>query len=558
MSATDNSILDKLRELRDDYTKMLPQKISSIEGLWKSLLEDEWDREHLATLHRYTHSLAGSGSTFGFDNISDSARTLDTEFKHLIATIDIPDINVVTGIRQKLDSLKHACDEAVSSSKQNQVQDIYSVLHLPDRNAAASTYNILVFEEISGSTDKLMKDLETYDYNVTAYPLNNTVSHTDLQNTVQQQQPKAVLFCIDNFSTEVNNNIAEVNKIVTEDIPSIFICNNGETNQRLNAVRCGSDAFYALPYDTTSLIDQLDGFCNKTETEPYRVMIVDDSASLANAYSMFLQQAGMNTQVVIDPLQACNILCEFKPDLILLDIYMPTCSGPELAAVIRQQVTYASVPIVYLSAEVDVTKQLNAMSQGGDDFLTKPIKPAHLIRAVKIRAERYRGLRGYMVRDSLTGLFNHSKTEEQLHIELSRAERNQHYLAYAMVDIDNFKSINDTYGHAAGDIVLKSLARLMQKTLRKTDIIGRYGGEEFAALLYNANPEQAFDIMENLRTDFEKIEHSYNNQTFNVTFSCGIALYPIEKDATLLHKSADEALYQAKNQGRNKVILAQK
>lgn len=558
MAAPNISVIEKLQELRKDYTSTLPRKMGAIEDLWRTLQDSQWNQDCLATIHRHTHSLAGSGTTFGFENISQSARALDMEFKFLMENIVIPDADTIADIKVKLESLKRACDEAGQTGKQTIDQEYFSSLHLSDTQSASPEYHIMLFEEASGSNAQLAKQLEGFDYQVSIHTLNKQIISDEMQMQIQQQNPKVFVFSVDEFNEDTQRIVSEFKQRFSSDIPFFFISNSGEMQHRLNAVRCGSDAFYLSPFDTTAFVDQLDGFCNKAQTEPYRVMIIDDSASLANAYSMFLQQAGISTQVIIDPLQTCNVLCEFKPDLILLDMYMPSCSGPELAAVIRQQITYASVPIVYLSAESDVSTQLNAMSLGGDDFLTKPIKPSHLIRAVKIRAERYRNLRGYMIRDSLTGLFNHSKTEEQLHIELSRAERNQHFLAYAMVDIDHFKSINDSYGHAAGDMVIKSLARLMQKTLRKTDIVGRYGGEEFAALLYNANPEQAFDIMENLRTDFEKIEHSYNNQTFKVSFSCGIALYPTEKKAEDLHKAADEALYQAKQQGRNRIVLAQK
>ena len=557
MSLPNHTILDKLRKLRDDYTHTLPEKIIAIENLWRALLEKEWTSENLSTIHRHTHSLAGSGSTFGFEKISDSARTLDAEFKALLETIQVPGRETVTGIRQKLDVLKEACEAALTAKHPDDNGDFYTLFDLPASQMANTVYRIMVFEESSGGITQIMSQIENYSYEVTVHRLDSQTRCAEIKELIDQQQPRALVFSVENFTAETTKIITDINRIIAPSIPSIFISQKGDMQQRLEAVRCGSDAFFLHPFDITAFIDLLDNYCNKTNTEPYRVMIVDDSESLANAYSMFLQQADVKTLVVTDPLRACDYLCEFNPDLILLDMYMPQCSGPELAAVIRQQLTYASVPIVFLSAELDISKQLNAMRLGGDDFLTKPIQPAHLISAVKIRAERYRDLRAYMIRDSLTGLFNHSKIEEQLHIELSRAERSQHPLAYAMVDIDHFKSINDNYGHAAGDQVIKSLARLMQKTLRKTDVIGRYGGEEFAVLLYNANPEQAFDIMENLRTDFEKIEQLYDNQLFKVTFSCGIAFYPQLKHAKELHKCADDALYEAKKQGRNRVVLAE-
>src|SRR5690606_15462488 len=121
----------------------------------------------------------------------------------------------------------------------------------------------------------------------------------------------------------------------------------------------------------------------------------------------------------------------FQPDLIILDMYMPECSGPELAKVIRHDDRYVSVPIIYLSAEDDLDKQLDAMSEGGEDFLTKPIKPRHLISTVRNRAARARDLKSRMVRDSLTGLYNHTHTLQLLEDACHRARRESHLVSFA-------------------------------------------------------------------------------------------------------------------------------
>ena len=216
------------------------------------------------------------------------------------------------------------------------------------------------------------------------------------------------------------------------------------------------------------------------------------------------------------------------------------------------------IPIVFLSAETDPIKQMAAMSRGGDDFLTKPIEPDHLIAAVTSRAQRSRVLRSLMVRDSLTGLLNHTATKEHLDIEMSRAQRNNTQLSFAMIDIDRFKSVNDTYGHAAGDRVIKSLARLLLQRLRKTDIVGRYGGEEFAAILVDTDGPTAMNVLNEIRAHFAQIRHQGEEKPFSVTFSCGLAASPPWIDADALADAADKALYEAKRSGRNQVVASEK
>jgi diguanylate cyclase (GGDEF)-like protein len=140
-------------------------------------------------------------------------------------------------------------------------------------------------------------------------------------------------------------------------------------------------------------------------------------------------------------------------------------------------------------------------------------------------------------------------------MEIARAKRNHSSLAYAMIDIDHFKRVNDTYGHPTGDGVLKSLARLLQQRLRKTDVIGRYGGEEFAVILPEAEPLQAKQCLDEIRTRFSQIRQQSGNEEFAVTFSAGIAAYPTCGEARGLNDSADRALYLAKQNGRNRIVI---
>lgn len=171
------------------------------------------------------------------------------------------------------------------------------------------------------------------------------------------------------------------------------------------------------------------------------------------------------------------------------------------------------------------------MAMGGDDFLTKPIEPNHLISSVAIRAERMRIMRSFLEKDGLTGLLNHTKTREKLELAVERGLRQQGGLALAMIDLDHFKKVNDTYGHFSGDRVLTGLARLRLQRLRKTDIVRRYGGEEFAVILLDTDIKSAGGVLNDIRESFSYIEHLSNNKRFSVTFSCGIAAFPNFQDA---------------------------
>ena len=339
-------------------------------------------------------------------------------------------------------------------------------------------------------------------------------------------------------------------------VPLACMASGGGIEARLGAVRMGCQAYFTRPLDMTSLLDTLDRLTAPPQAEAGRVLIVDDSPALAAFYAAHLNEAGFVTQVVNDPLKTLEALNEQPPELILLDMNMPGASGEEIAEVIRQQDAYLSIPIVFLSAESDVGRQREAMSLGGDEFLQKPIEPAHLISAVKSRVIRYRALRALMVRDSLTGLLNHTSFKERLRAEAARAKRQGKPLSVALIDIDFFKKVNDTYGHPAGDRVIKNLSRLLKQRLRGADVIGRYGGEEFAVALPETNIEAALRVLDNIRESFAGIVQHAGDKTFQVTLSAGVALAGEAGQGESPIQAADEALYAAKRGGRNQVKAA--
>jgi diguanylate cyclase (GGDEF)-like protein len=264
----------------------------------------------------------------------------------------------------------------------------------------------------------------------------------------------------------------------------------------------------------------------------------------------------MKVKTLNNPMNIMKVLAEYKPDLILMDIYMPECTGLELAKVIRQEAAYINLPIVFLSTETNVDKQYEALRLGGDDFLQKPIQDEHLVSSIISKAQRSRQLGSIIMRDSLTGLLKHSKIKELLQIELLRARRQKLPLAFAMIDIDHFKQINDNYGHMTGDCILHNFARSLQQNLRKTDIIGRYGGEEFAIIFPDTSGLEAIQILDKLRISFAQTEQHYEDNIFKVTFSAGVSVLSDSGSHTKMIQMADEAMYQAKEQGRNFLVLS--
>src|SRR5690606_11254409 len=225
----------------------------------------------------------------------------------------------------------------------------------------------------------------------------------------------------------------------------------------------------------------------------------------AEHYKLVLSTADIRAEVSNSPREIFEKLQDFYPELIMLDINMPGCSGAELAQVIRLNQDWLRVPITYLSSEQDEEKRALAMGRAGDDFLSKPMGDRELITAVSVRAARSRQLSDALDRDSLTGLLKHARIKEQVDIELSRAKRAGENFSLVMLDLDHFKKVNDTYGHPAGDKVIKAIAHLLRQRLRKSDAVGRYGGEEFVAVLPRCGLNEARALMEDVRQRFSEI-----------------------------------------------------
>lgn len=539
----------KLKALSDAYAAQLPEKLEQIEQAWKHLPTDEWDREGFETLHRKVHSLTGSGKTFGFAELSVAARNLEVCLKlHMQAksALSAAQRDQIQDLLAKL----HQTMGQQSSGRENSENPVRTVRPNYD---AAGCHRVFIVEDDVAQAEELQIQLSYFNYQVSVF------SNLADFRAAMRQNPEVVVLMDINFPDDPQGGVRvmqEIQRGREKPTPVIFISAQDEFLTRLEGVRAGGIAYFVKPLHAGNLIDTLDELTSNIPRAAYRVLIVDDSVSLANLYKEVLEQAGMEIKVVNDPLEVMSVLPAFSPDLILVDMYMPGCDGMELAKVIRQMPVYVSIPIVFLSAEKDFDKQLLAMNLGGDDFLSKPIQPEHLVSSVSSRIRRSLRLRSLMVRDGLTSLFNHSAITDQLDREVARAKRQAIPLSFAMVDIDFFRRINDTYGHSTGDRVIKSLSRLLKQRLRQTDLVGRYGGEEFALVLVDTDADSAFKVLDKIREDFAKLHHHADGAEFSVTFSCGVAEVAQFGDATQLSAAADKALYRAKHAGRNQVAGA--
>ncbi|MFC5301071.1 diguanylate cyclase [Azospira restricta] len=370
------------------------------------------------------------------------------------------------------------------------------------------------------------------------------------------EQPLAVLF-IGDAAPDQERQLERV-AAVRQAVPASQLFYLGAERAMESVVllmRAGIDITVPREEGVTSVLTRILDLVQTREQEKYRVLIVEDSRVAAVVIQRTLAEHSIDSLVVADPGTLLDAVGSYRPDLILMDMYMPRFNGVEATRVLRQVSGYQALPIVYLSSESDIGMQVEALRLGGDQFLTKPFNPVVLAAVVRTKIERYRDALRSTRTDGLTGLLNHTASKARLKamVESLPAHGN---LCVAMLDIDHFKAINDTYGHPVGDQVIRNLAWLLKGRLRATDLIGRYGGEEFILALPDAPPERAHAVIERIRRDFAVLPHAHNEGTLYSTFSAGLACSLHYPTAAELTEAADHALLEAKRQGRNQVVAA--
>lgn len=340
---------------------------------------------------------------------------------------------------------------------------------------------------------------------------------------------------------------------------SLLIANKDSFHLRATAAKAGISHFLTEPLDVSRLNTLLQSSRILDEQNiPLKVLMVDDLTTAGRYWGKHFQQQNINFRFESKPEFAYEAAIEMAPDIILLDLYMPDIDGIELAKIFRDHPRLHDVPILFMSTEENDRRRMLAKIQGGDDFLNKTISVDDLLQMVRYRALRYRQSLAEKRSDSLTGLLNHNAIKDLVDSEIDRANRQNQPLSVVLIDIDHFKNVNDTYGHQAGDIVIRKLSNLLNTRLRRYDGVGRYGGEEFMITLPNTDEQTASALINELRMQFGRTAIS-SDTGLNIfcTFSAGIASFPRFLDLTSLIEAADQHLYVAKANGRNRVVCSE-
>lgn len=372
---------DALAELRRQFAELLSNRLDAVRAQFHVLDPSAWQPAEAEAVQRLLHDLTGSAGTFGMQSLSNAARALEIRLSVLIksgATPSPAEWQKIATDMELLDQLARTrFDPGAPSLKPPRAMtrlDCSPLIHLVEDDLEQANH--------------LSRSLQEHGYRMQIFT--SPAALRSAFGSPDVERPDAVVMDMifpdgQNAGAEL---IAELGLGKDGGIPVVVASVRDDLSGRLAAFRAGASHYFVKPVETNLLGDLLDGLTGRQPAQPYRVLVVDDDTLLLEAGAAVLRTAGMEVRTLAQPLEIMDVLRDFSPDLVLLDMYMPEASGPELAAVLRER--DAQLPILFLSAETDISKQLLALNLGGDNFLAKPVQPDHLIAAVAARAHRAR------------------------------------------------------------------------------------------------------------------------------------------------------------------------
>jgi diguanylate cyclase (GGDEF)-like protein len=340
-------------------------------------------------------------------------------------------------------------------------------------------------------------------------------------------------------------------------VPIAFFWDNGDIERRVVAANAGASLFLPKPIDAYAFGAAVDQMLALGSEEPMRVLVVDDDPDFAATAAAVLERVGIVTRTAHDATHLVEVLDDERPDLVLLDAMLPGLSGWDAIRVVRAIPEWRDLPILFVTGRSDLESRVAAFEAGADDYLGKPLVPEELLARVRVRLDRRRLLREMTERDPLTRCLSRRALLEALASRLSEARRHARVLSVALLDVDRFKRVNDTYGHLVGDNVLMALGRLLSDRFRREDLRGRWGGEEFIVVFPNDPAATSGAVLTRVLDEFRRLPfRSERGERFFVTFSAGVSSFPSDGGTVdALIRAADERLYQAKRGGRGHVVL---
>lgn len=517
MSTPDQFVQEKVAVLREAYEEKLPIEVQRIEALWKKLLYVKWEPEAYRLLHRLAYNLHASAGSYGFEQTSQLA-------KHLAELIGVNVQSETPPAQQERDQISSAVDQlnAMAGDPEHLVR---AELEHWGINAACSRGVIYALDHDGELAELLRPHLEHQGFSVQCL-----TTPEDLRKAIRNSAPVAIIadVVLSQGPMAGIEFVADLRHELVSLPPVLFVSARVDLEARIAAIRAGGQAYFTKPLDLDSFTKRLDKLVTQNISHAARVLVVEDDNEQAAYYALVLQQSGIAAEVVVNPAQLLEKLEGFKPDLVLMDMHLPNCTGPELARMIRQDPRYENLPVVFMSAYTDDEEELDILRDGSDGFLKKPVEPNHLVAVVAGRVRRARETIQRMQflnkRDPVTGLFNRSYFMRALVHERGQLQVAGNVPALLYLELDDFRGVRDRVGLAAADLLIADVAGILSQLLEPGDIAARFGDASCAVILHGRASADLDGLAASVAQAVAKPVYEISGKSLVVTASVGLVL----------------------------------
>jgi len=430
-SVSKNNTAEQRANLQKEFKRTLLNKIEAIEEQCNFLLKEKVTEVHFSACHQLVDSMVSTAGPLGAVVISSVARELEDILKNLIKVKFIPPETEVI-ISKKISILKSTAENwqpskthYIKQSKDKKCQD----------NELSKKIYLVSDDELLSQS--LILKLEQNKFIVIFF-----LNVNDFVNAFFDKKPDVIIMDLDfnEGNSSVEDVISQLLKEYEHIPPVVFISEHNDMQARLASARAGAQRYFCKPVDINKLHKTLLRLVKPDNIKPYKILLVDDDVDLLEYYEAVLVESGMEVRSISNPFKVLEALDGFKADLIILDVYMPKCSGPEIAKIIRQDDSFALTPIMFLSSESNIDAQLHAMNLGGESFTLKSISDAHLVSTIRLKAQRSRAI------NKINSDLKHSLRESQFQVITS----NEHNIVSEADIKGNITYINEKFCEVSG------------------------------------------------------------------------------------------------------------
>jgi PleD family two-component response regulator/EAL domain-containing protein (putative c-di-GMP-specific phosphodiesterase class I) len=555
----------KLYEQQQHLLDRLPEQITFIVEGWQKLTENDWDQPTAETLFSAIQELAEESEQSNLFQISEALVSFEIYLSSFIDSGFSPNSDQLMEAERLVKELLHTWDN-FEPPEITEYSDL-DEFDLPSQDHQQIYY----FRAGNDIAPALVPELEKQNSAVLTF-----IQADDLLAEIEKETPRVLIFDINllNSLKRVIDFITHHNKNTDDQIHLLCLSKTNTTKLNLQATRSGVEAFYTRPFDIQQISEQIIEWTQQESAAPYRIVVIEDDPAQADFATTVLQRANFETTSVTQPLKVLEVLYEFKPDLILMDLYMPEANGIELTTAIRTHNEFKSTPIVFLSGEQNTDKQFSALSVGGDDFISKPIRPNHLISSVTNRIKRYRDLQKQSqesvgspkklaaIPTTITqpakqkSLQKRDELFSHLNKLISGALTDEESAGFIHFEVGNLDEIREGVGRTDADELMTLIEEHLLSKAIDNDVIARLGNAVFAIIAVRQNEEQITQFADLLLNSIKKSHFTINGFKIHPICHVGLRLFNRNvADISTIISEGERASEEAKNSGGSQVVV---